>query len=199
MKLTKPILAGICALLVPISLHAADEHDEHAGLDHAKEGEHAGHDKDGDEHAKDEHAGHDKDGDEHAKDEHAGHNHAAKVAGPNGGKVFMSVEPHAEFFVTKDRKVQITFLDHENKVVPAAEQTVRAICGERSAPTRLTFTKKDGVLISDKPLPAGKNIPTVLQIKAKSGAKPVMERFNLNLNDCPGCDYLEYACTCTEH
>lgn len=195
MKLKKPsiLLASLCALLVPLALNAADKDDKHAG-----------HDRDGEEQAKDEHAGHDYDGAKEAGakeagDEHAGHDHAKKVAGPNGGRIITSVEPHIEFFVTKDRKVQITVLGHDNKAVPAGEQTVRIVCGERSAPTRLVFTKKGDVLISDKPLPAGKNIPTVLQIKTKASAESVRERFNLNLNDCPGCDYLEYSCTCTDH
>lgn len=198
MKLNKTsiLLATLCALLVPFALSAADkdpghkehatetgEHADHTGHDHAKGAE------DGEDHK--EEAGHDQDG-----DEHAGHDHGKKVVGPNGGKVFMSVEPHVEFFVTKDRKIQITFLDHDNKVVPAGEQTIRVICGKRSAPTRLTFVKKDKVLVSDKALPGGMNIPTVMQIKTEPTAKSVMERFNLNLNDCPSCDYLEYACTC---
>jgi len=198
MKLKKTS-ALLCALLVPCSLNAQDKDGEHAGHDEAKEAaqeEPAGHDEDGDKHAQEEPAGHDEDGDAHAKDEHADHDHAKKVAGPNGGKVIMSIEPHLELFVTKDRKIQIAFLDEENKVVPAGEQTVNAICGKRSAPTRLVFTKKDGVLISDKPLPAGNNIPTVLQVKIKPDGSRVTERLNLNLNDCPGCDYLEYSCTC---
>ena len=39
------------------------------------------------------------------------HKHEAKVAGPNGGRIIATVTPRAEFFVTADRKVQITFLD----------------------------------------------------------------------------------------
>ncbi len=184
MKLKTPILAGFCALLVPLALNAADKHDEHAGHDHAKE------------EAKDEHAGHDHDGEEPAKDEHAGHDNPAP--GPNKGKVFTNVEPHAELFVTKDRKLQFTFVDHDNKVVPVTKQSIMVICGKRSAPTRLTFEKKGDSLVSTKPLPAGKLIPTVMQIKTSPTGKNIMNRFNLNLNECPSCDTLEYACTC-EH
>ena len=39
-------------------------------------------------------------------------------------------------------------------------------------------------------------LPVIVQIKAKPDAKSVVERFVLNLSDCPGCKYLEYACTC---
>ena len=45
------------------------------------------------------------------------HDHAKKEAGPNGGKVLTTIEPHAEFFVTTDRKVQITFLNKDGKAI----------------------------------------------------------------------------------
>lgn len=171
MKLTTPILAGLCALLSPFALGAAPEEDEHAGHDHDKETAHG---------------------------EHAGHDHDNPGPGPNEGKVLTTVEPHIELFVTKDRKLQFTFLDHDSKVVPLTQQTISVICGKRSAPTRLTFEKKGDSLVSTKPLPQGNLIPTVLQIKTSPTAKSVMNRFNLNLNDCPTCKHLEYACTC-EH
>ena len=169
MKLKTPILAGLCALLAPLALNAAPEKDEHAGHDHAKEA---------------------------AQDEHAGHDHDNPAPGPNEGKVFTNVEPHVELFVTKDRKLQFTFVDHDSKAVPVTDQTVMVICGKRSAPTRLTFEKQGDSLVSTKPLPEGKLIPTVLQIKTSPTARNVMNRFNLNLNDCPTCKHLEYACSC---
>jgi len=46
------------------------------------------------------------------------------------------VDPKAEFFVTKDRKVQITFLDKEGKAIEPAAQVVTVTAGERSAPVR---------------------------------------------------------------
>ena len=42
------------------------------------------------------------------------HRHARK-AGPNGGRVLHEVHPHAELLVTKDRKLQITFLTAKGK------------------------------------------------------------------------------------
>ena len=150
----------------------AEEHD-HKEQDHA--GEHEGHDHEG-----------------HENCDHG----AAKEAGPNGGRILTEIEPHAELLVTEDRKIQITFLNEEGKKAEPAEQKVTLIGGKRSAPTRMKFTVQDGVLISDKELPEGLNIPVILQVKATPDAKTETIRFNLNLEDCPTCDYLEYACTC---
>ena len=132
-----------------------------------------------------------------AADEH-GHDHATKQAGPNGGRVVTSVEPHYELFVTPERKVKITFLGEDGKAVEAKDQTVTATGGDRANPTRLAFTKEGGALVSDKPLPAGTVVPLILQVKVAPDAKPVTERISLNLADCPTCKHKEYACTC-EH
>ena len=123
------------------------------------------------------------------------HEHAAK-AGPTGGKLITEVEPHVEFFVTKDKKVEIRFVDDDNKVVAPGEQVISVVMGDRSAPTKLAFTKDGNKLVSDKAIPEGNDLPTVVQIKAKAGEKSVTEKFNLNLNDCPTCKNKEYACTC---
>ncbi len=123
------------------------------------------------------------------------HKHEAKV-GPNGGKVLHEVEPHAEFFVTKDRKIQVTFLNDDGKAIAPGAQTISVTCGKRSAPTRMKFAKKGTSFLSDKALPKGMKIPTVVQIKLTPKAKAKTIRFNLNLEDCPGCKYLEYACIC---
>lgn len=131
---------------------------------------------------------------EKGKDKHD-HEHAAK-AGPTGGRLITEIEPHAEFFVTKDKKVEIRFVDDDNKVVAPGEQTVSVIMGDRSAPTKLAFTKDGDKLVSDKAIPEGNDLPTVVQIKAKPDAKSVTEKFNLNLNDCPTCKNKEYSCTC---
>ena len=127
-----------------------------------------------------------------------GHKHAKKEAGPNGGKILTSVEPHCEFLVTPERKVRLTFLDEEGKPAKVGEQQATAHCGDRANPTRLAFSAHEGVLISDKPLPAGNTVPMVLQLKMAADGKTVTERFAVNLADCPGCHLKEYACTC-EH
>jgi len=126
------------------------------------------------------------------------HDHEDVKAGPTGGKLITEVEPHAEFFVNKDKKIEIRFVDDDNKIVAPAEQIVSVIMGDRSAPTKLAFTKDGDKLISDKAIPEGNELPTVVQIKAKAGEKAVTEKFNLNLSDCPTCKHKEYACVC-EH
>jgi len=119
-------------------------------------------------------------------------------AGPNGGKLITSVEPHAEFLVNPDRKIEIRFLTDDNRIVAPGEQVVTIIMGDRSAPARLVFGKEGEKLISDKAIPEGNGLPTVLQIKSAPSAKAVTERFNLNLSQCPTCEQAEYACICTE-
>jgi hypothetical protein len=131
-----------------------------------------------------------------AEDKHD-HEHAAK-AGPTGGKLITEVEPHVEFFVNKEKKVEIRFIDDANKVVAPGEQTITVTLGERSNPTKLTFTKVGDKLVSDKAVPEGNDYPTVVQIKTDAKAKPINARFNLNMSKCPTCSNAEYACTC-EH
>lgn len=126
------------------------------------------------------------------------HDHA-KITGPNKGRILHEVDPHAELFVTKDRKLQVTFVDHDGKAIAPGEQSISVICGKRTAPTRMKFEKKGGSLLSDKALPDGMLIPTVLQIKMAPSAKSTVIRLNLNLEECPSCDSLEYACTCDHH
>ncbi len=122
--------------------------------------------------------------------------HEKIASGPNRGRLITSVTPHAEFFVTADRKVQITFVGADGKPVAPADQVVVVIAGDRSAPTKLTFTKTGNVLLSDTTLPAGNDFPTVVQIKATPEAKPVYARFNLNTSVCGECQNAEYACVC---
>ena len=50
----------------------------------------------------------------------------------------------------------------------------------------------------DKPLPAGKEIPIILQVKMTPDSKAVTEKLNVNLANCPTCKHKEYACIC-EH
>ena len=136
-----------------------------------------------------------------SKEEHGhGHAHEKKVAGPNGGRIFTTVNPHFEFFVTPERKVKITFLGEDNKPLALAAQIITGTSGERANPVKLTFAKgKDAdanVLISDVALPAGAHVPMVLTIKTTADAKAVTERFTVDMNDCETCKHKEYACTC---
>jgi hypothetical protein len=126
----------------------------------------------------------------------ADHTHEKKEAGPNGGRLLTTIDPHAEFFVTPERKVQITFLDEHDRPVAPGAQVVTVTAGDRAAPTQLTFTRQGDVLVSDDVLPAGNDFPTVVQIKLSPDANMVYERFNLNLSTCPECKLGEYACIC---
>lgn len=126
-----------------------------------------------------------------------GHHHGSKIEiGPNGGRLINSVDPHAEFFVTADRKIQITFVDDDNKMVPVGGQVVSVVTGDRSAPLKMTFLKTGGILISEQKLPDGSRWPVVVQIKGKPESQPIMEKFTLNLAICSGCKKAEYVCTC---
>jgi hypothetical protein len=119
-----------------------------------------------------------------------------KVAGPNGGRILKSVTPHVEFFVTKDRKVQFTFLNAANQPVAPAGQSVVVTTGDRAKPTVLAFSRQGNALVSDAALPAGNNLPVVIELKPAPDATPVIEKFNINLSTCGECKHAEYACTC---
>ena len=127
------------------------------------------------------------------------HTHVKKVAGPNGGRLITSVKPHLEFFVTKDRKVQITAVDDKNKPIALGEQSVKVSGGRRFLPARMKFEKKDGALISSNTFPEGKNLPVIVQIKVTPEAKTITEKFYLDQSKCPKCKYEEYACICGHH
>jgi hypothetical protein len=127
---------------------------------------------------------------------HEDHAKEKKTAGPNGGRILTKVEPHAEFFVTTDRKVQITFLGKDGKAVAPSGQIVTVTAGDRAAPTKLSFTQSGNSLLSEAKLPAGNNFPAVIQIKASTDAKAATEKFNVNLATCSECSLAEYACIC---
>ena len=62
-------------------------------------------------------------------------------------------------------------MDDDNKVVAPGEQVISVTLGDRSAPTKLAFTKDGNKLVSDKAIPEGNDLPTVVQIKAKAGCQ----------------------------
>ena len=121
---------------------------------------------------------------------------AEKIKAPNGGRIIDTVEPHAEFLITTDKKIEIRFLDDAGKVIAPAAQVVTVTMGDRANPTKLAFTKDGDKLVSDKVIPEGKELPVVVQIKVTPDAKSVTAKFNLNLANCPTCEHAEYACTC---
>lgn len=131
------------------------------------------------------------------KDKHD-HKHEKAAAGPNGGKVLTAVEPHLEFYVTKDRKVEIIALTEDLKAAKLSGQVIAVTAGDRSKPTKLEFKEDGGKLVSSNALPEGNDFPVSVSIKADAKAKAVYEKFNLNLEKCPTCKHQEYACVC-EH
>jgi hypothetical protein len=134
----------------------------------------------------------------HDQDAHVGYDHGETKAGPNGGRIITSVEPHLEFFVTEERFIQITFLDDTGKPIAPRKQTLSLIGGDRQNPVRLRFDRKGIMLLSNQALPEGNNLPVILSIKMEPESKTIREKFNLNLSQCPTCDFREYACIC-EH
>ncbi len=186
MKKTSILLAALYLAFATFTLSCSEHDHDHAdGEDHTHaQGDH---DKDHDD-------DHDKaHGDDHADSDH---DHEKAIPGPNGGRVMTSVEPHLEFLVTEDRKVRITALDDDIVPIALAGQSVSAMAGDRSAPTRLAFTPDGTGLLSDVTLPEGNDFPIIVTIKSGPDGAAVREKFNVNLKDCPTCEYKEYACIC---
>ena len=121
------------------------------------------------------------------------------VAGPKGGRL-LATAPHAtEFFVTADRKVEITFYDAGLKPVPPGTEVVTVTAETAASRVTIPLAPNGAALISSEPLPAGEAYRVVVQVRAAPGAKPKNFRIDLNLATCGGCQHAEYACTCEEH
>lgn len=128
--------------------------------------------------------------------EKADHDHEHAKAGPTGGRLITKVEPHAEFFIADSKKIEIRFVDDDNKILPPGSQVVTVTMGQRNKPSQLRFAREGDKLVSDKTIPEGNKLPTVVQIREKEGAKPVNVKFNLDLSECSECKHKEYACVC---
>jgi hypothetical protein len=129
--------------------------------------------------------------------DHGGHSHAAKIIGPNKGRVLTQLKPQAEFFVTADRRVRLTFIDDSGKPVAVpAGLSATLFTGDRAAPTTLAFAADGDTLLSTAALPDGGNLPGILRVKPIAEAAPVTIRFQINLANCPECSRPEYACSC---
>lgn len=136
--------------------------------------------------------------DEHAHEDAHAHDDDSekKEGGPNGGRIITSVNPRFEFLINDDRTLQLTFLDDESRSIAPNEQIITLIGGDRANPTRIAFVPKGKSLVSSQALPEGGSVPVVLQIKTDPKASIIREKFNVNLSECPTCDYQEYACVC---
>ena len=116
--------------------------------------------------------------------------------GPNGGRLFGQVQPHAEFLVQKDRTVAISFYDEAMKLVPVGAQTATLVAETKAGKTKIEFERKGNVLVSKGTLPEGDGYNLVLQFKQTAEAKPQNFRFKFETHDCGECRRMEYACTC---
>lgn len=186
MKRTIPYLIIVAAAsCFPLSIYAGEGHD-HGDHEHTdaqeKKGDHAGHDHR-----------------DHAAHNHHGHDHANVIAGPNGGRVLTKIDPHLEFLVQEDGRIQISALDADGQVIPVTDQEVKVYTGDRSNPMSLRFTVEEGVLMSDVSLPEGNHFPVVVRIQTDEPGSRVTEKFTLNLDACITCPNREYACTCDHH
>jgi hypothetical protein len=123
--------------------------------------------------------------------------HAEKiVAGPKGGRLLESEPQKAEFFVTTDRKVEITFYDAALKPVDAGTQVVTVTAEPASGKVKLDLEKTATGFISKTALPTGEPYRVVVQTRASADAKPKNFRVDLNLEMCGECQKKEYACVC---
>lgn len=127
--------------------------------------------------------------------------HAEKItAGPKGGRLLEAEPQKAEFFVNKDRRVEITFYDAALKPVAPTEQVVAITAEPKSGRTKLDLEKTPTGFVSKEPLPAAKEAyRVVVQVREKSGAAPKNFRVDLNLETCGECKHAEYACICESH
>lgn len=126
--------------------------------------------------------------------------HADKVAGgPKGGRLLATEPLKAEFFVTADRKVEITFYDAGLKPVAPGAQTVAVTAEPAAGRTPLELAPTATGFVSQSALPAGEPYRVVVQVRATADAKPQNFRIDLNLTTCGECQHAEYACICAGH
>ncbi|MES2692630.1 MAG: hypothetical protein V4773_04095 [Verrucomicrobiota bacterium] len=118
------------------------------------------------------------------------------VAGPKGGRLLGTAPNRAEFFVTPDRKVEITFYDAALKPVAPGERTLALTAEPKSGKAPIALEKTATGFRSTGPLPAGDPYRVVVQLRETASAKPQNFRVDLNLEHCGECKLSEYACTC---
>ncbi len=113
----------------------------------------------------------------------------------------LHTEPQkAEFFVTAERRAEITFLDSALKPATPGSQVVSAIAEIPGQRTVVEFDRTESGFVSREVLPeSAAPYRVVVQIRRAPGEKPSNHRIELNLTQCGECGYLEYACTCEGH
>lgn len=120
------------------------------------------------------------------------------IGGPKGGRLLESNGQKAEFFVTTERKADITFYDAALKPVAPGEHVVTMNAELKTGRVALDLEKTATGYVTTKPLPEGEPYRIVVQMREKAGAKPQNFRVDLNLEICGGCKRAEYACTCDD-
>ncbi len=119
------------------------------------------------------------------------------VAGPRGGRLLDTAPLKAEFLVTKDRRVEVTFYDGALKPVTPGTQVVAITAEPKSGRLPVEVTKTTHGFASKVALPAATEpYRVVVQIREKPDARPQNFRIDLNLEICGECKHAEYACTC---
>ncbi len=120
-------------------------------------------------------------------------------AGPKGGRL-LETEPHAaEFLVTAERHVEITFYDAAQQPVSPGDQVVTVIAEAPRGRETVAMDPTATGFVSETPLPAGEPYRVVVQMRASPDSRPRNFRIDLNLAACAECGYREYACTCEGH
>jgi hypothetical protein len=119
------------------------------------------------------------------------------VGGPKGGRLLESTPLPAEFLVTPDGKIEITFYDDARVPVAPVNQVVVVTAEPKSGRTQIELERTATGFLSKAPLPAA-DAPyrVVVQIRPNAGARPQNFRIDLNLEKCGGCQRSEYACIC---
>ncbi len=120
------------------------------------------------------------------------------VGGPKGGRLLEVDGQKAEFFVTADRKVEITFYDDALKPIAPGGQVVAVTAEPKVGRTKLDLDKTATGYLSQTALPAGDPYRVVVQLRSKPDAKPQNFRVDFNLATCGECKRAEYACTCND-
>ena len=120
-------------------------------------------------------------------------------AGPKGGRLLETEPQKTEFFVTKDRKVEIQFYDAAMKPAAPGQQVVNITAEPKSGRAKVDLEKTATGYVSKAALPeSAAPYRIVVQVRPTADAKPQNFRVDLNLAQCGTCKYKEYACICDE-
>ena len=123
---------------------------------------------------------------------------AKPLAGPKSGRILTSEAPHVAFLVQPDRTVLVSFYDKDLKPVAPASQVVTATAEAKTGKVGLSFTAKEGALVSSAPLPEGDGYRIVVQVRDSAQAKPKNYRLEFHAEVCGECKRAEYACICDD-